>query len=96
VANFAEKKGITPDYIMPTMDETEMFAEEAADVAMTAIANGVARVAPSREEVYAKTLEGINEARSAIDLLMREKHIPAPDPQMLAAALERAVAAVTK
>jgi malate dehydrogenase (oxaloacetate-decarboxylating) len=55
VANFAQKKGITPDYIMPTMDETEMFAEEAADVAMTAIANGVA-AHPERDEVYTQTL----------------------------------------
>ena len=26
VADFAQKKGITPDYIMPTMEETEVFA----------------------------------------------------------------------
>ncbi len=96
VANFAEKKGITPDYIMPTMSETEVFAEEAADVAMTAIANGVARITPTRDEVYAKTLADIKEARSVIDLLMREKHIAAPDPQMLANAVEKAVALVTK
>jgi len=96
VANFAEKKGITPDYIMPTMSETEVFAEEAADVAMTAIANGVARITPTRDEVYAKTLAEIKEARSVIDLLMREKHIAAPDPQMLANAVEKAVALVTK
>jgi malate dehydrogenase (oxaloacetate-decarboxylating) len=96
VADFAQKKGISPDYIMPTMDETEMFAEEAADVAMTAIANGVARITPSREEVYTRTLDGIKEARATIDLLMREKHIPAPDPQMLASAVEKAVALVTK
>ena len=36
---------------MPTMDETEVFADEAADVAMTAIENGVARVTPTRDEV---------------------------------------------
>ncbi len=96
VANFAEKKGITPDYIMPTMDETEVFAQEAADVAMTAIANGVARITPTRDEVYAKTLADIKEARSVIDLLMREKHIAAPDPQMLANAVEKAIALVTK
>jgi malate dehydrogenase (oxaloacetate-decarboxylating) len=96
VANFAQKKGINPDYIMPTMSETEVFAEEAADVAMTAIANGVARIEPTREEVYAKTLEGIKEARATIELLMREKHIAAPDPQMLANAVEKAVALVTK
>jgi len=96
VANFAQKKGITPDYIMPTMSETEVFADEAADVAMTAIANGVARVTPTREEVHAKTLADIKEARAVIDLLMREKHIAAPDPQMLANAVEKAVALVTK
>ncbi len=45
VADFAaKKKGINPDYIMPTMDETEVFAQEAADVAMQAIKDGVARV----------------------------------------------------
>jgi malate dehydrogenase (oxaloacetate-decarboxylating) len=43
VANFAEKRGINPDYIMPTMEETEVFAREAADVAVQAIKDGVAR-----------------------------------------------------
>ena len=90
------EEGHLPDYIMPTMDETEVFAQEAADVAMQAIANGVARITPTREEVYSQTLEGIREARATIDLLMREKHIPSPDPQMLAAAVEKAVALVTK
>jgi malate dehydrogenase (oxaloacetate-decarboxylating) len=96
VANFAQKKGISPDYIMPTMDETEVFAEEAADVAMTAIANGVARVTPTRDEVYNGTLADIKEARAIIDVLMREKFIGSPDPAMLAAAVEKAVALVTK
>ena len=81
---------------MPTMSETEVFAQEAADVAMTAIDNGVARITPTRDEVYAKTLADIKEARAVIDLLMREKHIAAPDPQMLADAVEKAVALVTK
>jgi malate dehydrogenase (oxaloacetate-decarboxylating) len=96
VANFAQKKGINPDYIMPTMDETEMFAEEAADVATTAVANGVARVTLSHDEVYRRTLADIKEARAIIDLLMREKFIAAPDPQMLADAVEKAVAMVTR
>jgi len=47
VANFA-REGNPPDYIMPTMDETEVFAQEAADVAMTAIKNGVARGSSTR------------------------------------------------
>lgn len=81
---------------MPTMDETEVFAEEAADVAMTAIANGVARITPTREEVYKGTLADIKEARAIIDLLMREKFIAPPAPEMLEAAVAKAVALVTK
>ena len=47
-----KKKGINPDYIMPTMEETEVFAVEAADVAMQAIKDGVARVELSWDDVY--------------------------------------------
>jgi malate dehydrogenase (oxaloacetate-decarboxylating) len=96
VANFAERKGITPDYIMPTMDETEVFAEEAADVAMTAIKNGVARITPDRARVYNQTLHDIKEARAMIDTLMKANFIKAPGAEMLQAAVEKAVAAVTK
>jgi malate dehydrogenase (oxaloacetate-decarboxylating) len=96
VANYAERKGIHPDYIMPTMDETEVFAEEARDVAMTAIKNGVARVALDAETVYNRTLEDVREARAMIDVLMKEDFIKAPGSAMLQAAVDKAVAAVTK
>ena len=96
IANFAQKKGIHPDYIMPTMDETEVFAEEAADVAMMAIKNSVARINVEREHVHKQTLADIKEARAIIDVLMREKFIGSPDPAMLASAVEKAVALVTK
>ncbi len=96
VANFAQKKGIHPDYIMPTMDETEVFAEEAADVAMTAIKNGVARVMPGRDEVYQKTLLDIKEARAMIEVLMKENFVKAPDASILQNALSKAIALVTK
>jgi malate dehydrogenase (oxaloacetate-decarboxylating) len=95
VADFAEKKiGIDPDYIMPTMQETEVFAIEAADVAMRAIKDGVARVKLEWDEVYKTTLADINEARSIIDLLQKNEFIKAPDLKMLEAARDRAVAAV--
>ena len=96
VANFAQRKGLEPDYIMPTMDETEVFAEEAADVAMTAIANGVARVTPDRDTVYKRTLHDIQEARAIIDTLMKADFIKEPGGDMLVAAVEKAVAAVAK
>jgi len=94
VADFAMRKGISPDYIMPTMQETEMFAEEAADVAMQAIKDGVARVTPTRDDVYGTTLADIIETRAAIDLLQEDGFIKAPDLKMLVDARDRAVAAV--
>jgi malate dehydrogenase (oxaloacetate-decarboxylating) len=95
VADFAEKgKGITPDYIMPTMQETEVFAAEAADTAMQAIRDGVARIELTREEVYKTTLADIMEARATIDLLQKEGFIKAPDVKMLIEARDKAVAAV--
>ncbi len=94
VANFAEKKGIHPDYIMPTMDETDVFAQEAADVAMTAIKNGVARRTLDHAAAYQKTLHDIHEARASIDLLMKNDLIKTPPLEMLEAAVRKAVDAV--
>jgi malate dehydrogenase (oxaloacetate-decarboxylating) len=94
VANFAEKKGIHPDYIMPTMDETEVFAHEAADVAMEAIKNGVARLESDRQTVYNNTLKDIRFARDTMDLLMKNGFIKPPDNALLEKAVNMAVDAV--
>ena len=42
LAEMAEEKGLPPDYILPNMDEWEVFPREAAAVAMKAIEEGVA------------------------------------------------------
>lgn len=95
VANFAEKRGINPDYIMPTMNETEVFAYEAADVAMEAIKNGVARIEHDWQTVYDKTLKGIMDARETMDLLMKNGFIKEPNIELLEEAVQKAVDAVT-
>ncbi len=96
VAKFAEeKKGINPDYIMPTMQETEVFAVEAADVAMQAIKDGVARVELEWDDVYKTTLADIHEARAIIDLLQKNDFIKTPDLKMLEEARDKAIAAVS-
>ncbi|MCK4835757.1 MAG: NADP-dependent malic enzyme [Candidatus Aminicenantes bacterium] len=95
VANFAEKKGIHPDYIIPTMDETEVFANEAADVAMEAIKNGVARIEMDRQAVYDTTLKDIRFARDTMDLLMKNGFIKPPDDELLEKAFQTAVDAVS-
>jgi malate dehydrogenase (oxaloacetate-decarboxylating) len=95
VANFAEKKGINPDYIMPTMSETEVFAYEAADVAMEAIENGVARIEHDWQTVYDKALKGIMDARKTMDLLMKNGFIKEPNIELLEEAVQKAIDAVT-
>jgi malate dehydrogenase (oxaloacetate-decarboxylating) len=42
LAKVAEDKGLTPDFIMPTMDDWEVFPREAAAVASKAIEQGIA------------------------------------------------------
>ncbi|MCX6556970.1 MAG: malate dehydrogenase, partial [Candidatus Aminicenantes bacterium] len=95
MANFAQKKGLNPDRIMPTMDETEVFAQEAADVAMEAIKNGVARITTyTWQDVFDKTMADIQEARDAMGLLMKKKFIKAPPLKLLRDAVKKAVKAV--
>lgn len=51
LARYAEKKGIHEEYIIPTMEETEAFVEEAIAVAEKAMEEGVARRKLSRSEL---------------------------------------------
>jgi len=41
LADMAEEKGLTPEYILPTMDEWEVFPREAAAVAVQAVEEGL-------------------------------------------------------
>ena len=43
LAKVAEEKGLSADYIMPTMDDWDVFPREAAAVAMKAIEQGIAK-----------------------------------------------------
>src|SRR5206468_12520970 len=44
LAAVADEKGLSEDYIVPTMDEIEVFAREAAAVGLKAMEQGLARV----------------------------------------------------
>jgi len=76
LAKCAEDHGLSDDYIMPTMDNWEVFIREAVAVGLKAIEQGVAREKPSREELSKRASKTIKEAREAVDLLMREGLIP--------------------
>jgi malate dehydrogenase (oxaloacetate-decarboxylating) len=91
IADYSEKKGIAPDHIVVTMDDTEVFAVEAADVAMQAIKEGVARVTLSWQEVYDRAMADIALSRDSSRLLMEAGLIKRPDEAMFAEALDYAV-----
>ncbi|MDR3170687.1 MAG: NADP-dependent malic enzyme [Treponema sp.] len=94
IAEFSEKRGTTPDNIIATMEETEVFAQEAADVAMQAIKEGVARIELSWEEVYQRAKADIAAARGVVEDLKKLGHIKEPPAELLEAALAKAINAV--
>ncbi len=91
LANFAEKRGINPDNIVPKMDEPDVFSVEAADVAMQAIKDGVARKPYTWEEVYQIAKKDIDYSRSMAALLSKEGFVADPPAEMLEEALEYTV-----
>ncbi|MCX6995888.1 MAG: NADP-dependent malic enzyme [Kiritimatiellaeota bacterium] len=94
LAAFAEKKGIHPDYIIPTMDEADMFPQEAADVAMQAIADGVARAPAGHAAIYDRARADIQQARRLHEDLTGAGFIKPTPAELLAEALAGAVADV--
>ena len=91
LANFAEKRGINPENIVPNMQEADVFPIEAADVAMQAIKDGVARHDMTWDEAYQMAKKDIMHAREMTNMLVEKDFIKQPDPKMLDEALEWAV-----
>lgn len=70
LARCAEDHGLTPDYIIPNMDEWEVYPREAAAVGMKAIEQGIAQVTATREELFKKAEDIIRNAREQAGALM--------------------------
>jgi malate dehydrogenase (oxaloacetate-decarboxylating) len=96
IADFAEKRGINPDDIIAKMNETDVFAIQAADVAMQAIKEGVARTTMTWDQVHDRAMADILEARKTTEDLMKLGHIKTPPQTMIQAALDWAVAEVRR
>ncbi len=78
LAKVAEDKGLRPDYIIPDMNEWEVFPREAVAVARKAIEQGVAQLEYDDETLYAMAEKAIKEARAQIDLLQEKGCIAMP------------------
>jgi malate dehydrogenase (oxaloacetate-decarboxylating) len=78
LANYAEERGFSEKDILPHMDEWEVFPREAVACALKSIEQGVARIKPSRQELYERASEIIKNARQSTDLLMKHGLIKQP------------------
>jgi malate dehydrogenase (oxaloacetate-decarboxylating) len=77
LAKVAEDRGLREDYIVPTMDDWEVFPREAAAVGMKAIEQGVARITMTRDELLKTATAKIKQAREMTQWMMKEGFIPA-------------------
>ena len=81
LAKFAEERGMHEEDILPRMEEWEVFPREAVACALKSIEQGVARVKPSRQELYERASALIKNAKESSDLLMKHGLIKQPPPE---------------
>ncbi len=79
LAKVAEDHGLSEDYIIPNMDQWEVFPREAVAVGSKGIEQGVARVKASAEVRFKQAEEIIKKTRAEVQTLMKEKFILDPD-----------------
>ncbi len=75
LATMAEEKGLDPEYILPNMDEWEVFPREAAAVAVKAQEQGITRLQTTYEEEFERASAIIKTARDMTHILMKEGFI---------------------
>jgi malate dehydrogenase (oxaloacetate-decarboxylating) len=79
LARVAEDHGLSDEYIVPNMDEWEVFPREAVAVGTKGIEQGVARIKASAEERFKIAETIIKHSRAEVKMLMKEKFIVDPD-----------------
>ncbi len=76
IAGYAERRGLSEDYIVPTMEEAEMFVEEAVAVAEKAMEIGVARRKLGRSELEDEIRELIYRPKKYMAIVLGYNYIP--------------------
>jgi malate dehydrogenase (oxaloacetate-decarboxylating) len=79
LAKVAEDNGIHEDYIIPNMDEWEVFPREAVAVGTKGIEQGVARIEATAEERLKQAEMIIKKARDEVQSMMKQNFILDPD-----------------
>jgi malate dehydrogenase (oxaloacetate-decarboxylating) len=78
LARVAEDKGLREDYLIPTMDEVEVYPREAAAVGRKAVEQGVARLDLSWDQLVSKAEKMIKESRDKFQLLQKKGLVRLP------------------
>jgi len=79
IANVAEEDGLSVDYIIPRMDNLELYPREAAAVAKATIQTGMARRKDERpEDIYESTKQRISRYRNALKELIHIGYLQLP------------------
>jgi len=91
IAEFAEKRGIHTENIMPNMLEWELFPKVAADVAMQAIKEGVALKNLTWHQVYEAAKSDIREAQELTNLLQENGYVKQIDESVIKEVLEEVI-----
>ncbi len=94
IADFSEKRGIHTEDIIAKMSESEVFPYEAAEVAMQAIKDGVARKEMSWQQAFDLAQADIQLARDTTQHLVDNGFIAAPPQELLDEALQAAIKAM--
>lgn len=81
LADFAEERGMNEEDILPRMEEWEVYPREAVACALKSIDEGVARIKPSKQELYERASAIIQNARESVRLLMKQGLIKPPPPE---------------
>jgi len=81
LAKFAEQRGMNEKDILPRMEEWEVFPREAVACALKSIDEGVARIKPSRKELYDRAAAIIQNARESLRALMKQGLIKPMPPE---------------
>ncbi len=78
IADTAEEKGLREDYVVPTMDEWEVFINQAVAVGQKAIEQGIARKELTKEEMTETAKSKIEHARKSTQSAMEQGLIEQP------------------
>ncbi|MBL7168065.1 NADP-dependent malic enzyme [Candidatus Bathyarchaeota archaeon] len=81
LAKYAEDKGLTDEYIIPSMSEWEIYPRQAVAVGLKAVEQGIARRKLSRQELYEHAEYIIKRTQDIVALLMKQGYIAAPPPE---------------